>query len=113
MDSDDVPRADALWHLTQAAKEKRLDVAKARFRFLDDDTGELTDGPMILPSMCWRAARCSRRNVKMEPTNRWSGSAFIGAAFDGKPFCAWPKGCCLRMSCFRPRAAEGRARGGV
>ena len=37
-------------HLTQAAKEKRLDVAKARFRFLDDDTGELTDGPMILPT---------------------------------------------------------------
>ena len=50
LDSDDVPRADALWHLTQAAKEKRLDVAKARFRFLDDDTGELTDGPMILPT---------------------------------------------------------------
>lgn len=38
LDSDDVPRADALWHLTQAAKEKWLDVAKARFRFLDDDT---------------------------------------------------------------------------
>ena len=50
MDSDDVPHADALWHLTQAAKEKRLDVAKARFRFLNDDTGELTDGPMILPT---------------------------------------------------------------
>ena len=50
LDSDDVPRADALWHLTQAAKEKRLDVAKARFRFLYDDTGELTDGPMILPT---------------------------------------------------------------
>ena len=31
LDSDDVPRAEALWRLTQAAREKRLDMAKARF----------------------------------------------------------------------------------
>ena len=27
LDSDDVPRAEALWRLTQAAREKRLDMA--------------------------------------------------------------------------------------
>ena len=50
LDSDDVPCAHELWSLTRAAKEKRLDVVKARFRFLDDDTGSLTDGPKILPT---------------------------------------------------------------
>lgn len=47
LDSDDVPCAEALRRLTRAAKEKRLDVGKARFCFLDDDTGALTDGPKI------------------------------------------------------------------
>ena len=50
LDSDDVPRAEALWRLTQAAGEKRLDVAKARFCFLNDETGELTDGAAICPT---------------------------------------------------------------
>ena len=49
-DSDDVPRAEALWRLTQAAREKRLDMAKARFCFLNDETGELTDGAAICPT---------------------------------------------------------------
>ncbi len=50
LDSDDVLRAEALWRLTQAAREKRLDVAKARFCFLNDETGELTDGAAIRPT---------------------------------------------------------------
>lgn len=50
LDSDDVPCADALWRLTCEAQGKRLDVAKARFCFLDDETGSLTDGPNILPT---------------------------------------------------------------
>ena len=50
LDSDDVPRAEALWRLTQAAREKRLDMAKARFCFLNDETGELTDGAAICPT---------------------------------------------------------------
>ena len=50
LDSDDVPRAEALWRLTQAAREKRLDMAKARFCFLNDETGELTDGAAIRPT---------------------------------------------------------------
>ncbi|MFR2021207.1 MAG: glycosyltransferase [Christensenellales bacterium] len=50
LDSDDVPRAEALWRLTQAAREKRLDMAKARFCFLNDETGELTDGAAIYPT---------------------------------------------------------------
>ena len=80
LDSDDVPRADALWHLTQAAKEKRLDVAKARFRFLDDDTGELTDGPMILPT--------DVRGAMSKWNLRTDGLAVRLSArlFDGKPF---------------------------
>ena len=50
LDSDDVPRAEALWRLTQAARERRLDIAKARFCFLNDETGELTDGAAIRPT---------------------------------------------------------------
>ena len=45
-----MPRAEALWRLTQAAREKRLDMAKARFCFLNDETGELTDGAAIRPT---------------------------------------------------------------
>lgn len=50
LDSDDVPRAEALWRLTQAAREKKLDVAKARFCFLNDETGETTEGARIRPT---------------------------------------------------------------
>ena len=50
LDSDDVPCAHELWRLTQTAGEKRLDVAKARFCFLDDETGRLSDGPKIRPT---------------------------------------------------------------
>ncbi len=47
LDSDDVPDADALMALAQAAKDRALDVAKARFVFFDDETGKETPGPAI------------------------------------------------------------------
>lgn len=47
LDSDDVPQGEALGRLAQTAKEEQLDVAKARFCFLDDETGRLTDGPKL------------------------------------------------------------------
>ena len=50
LDSDDVPRTEALWRLTQAAREKKLDAAKARFCFLNDETGETTEGAAIEPT---------------------------------------------------------------
>lgn len=47
LDSDDLPEPENLMALARAAKEKRLDVAKARFVFFDDETGEVTPGPAI------------------------------------------------------------------
>jgi len=47
LDSDDLPEPEALMDLAYQAKEKRLDVAKARFVFFDDETGEQTPGPAI------------------------------------------------------------------
>ena len=47
LDSDDLPRPQALWQLVLAAKEQALDVAKARFVYFDDETGEETPGPAI------------------------------------------------------------------
>lgn len=47
LDSDDLPEPDALMALTQAAKEKKLDIAKARFVYFDDETGAKTPGPDI------------------------------------------------------------------
>ena len=47
LDSDDLPRPQALWQLVLAAKEQALDVAKARFAYFDDETGEETPGPAI------------------------------------------------------------------
>jgi len=47
LDSDDLPEPEALMQLTHRAKAFRLDVAKARFVFFDDETGEETSGPAI------------------------------------------------------------------
>jgi len=47
LDSDDLPEPKALTELVRRAKEKQLDVAKARFVFFDDETGEETPGPAI------------------------------------------------------------------
>ena len=47
LDSDDLPEPDALMTLAREAKEKQLDVAKARFVYFDDETGEETPGPAI------------------------------------------------------------------
>jgi len=47
LDSDDLPVPDALMQLAYRAKDFRLDVAKARFVFFDDETGKETPGPAI------------------------------------------------------------------
>jgi len=47
LDSDDLPEPDALMQLTRRAQELKLDVAKARFVFFDDETGKETPGPAI------------------------------------------------------------------
>lgn len=47
LDSDDLPVPDALMQLVYRAKTFRLDVAKARFVFFDDETGRETPGPAI------------------------------------------------------------------
>lgn len=47
LDSDDLPEPQALLALAREAKEKRLDVAKARFVYFDDETGAETPGPAI------------------------------------------------------------------
>lgn len=45
LDSDDLPEPQALMRLARDAKENRLDIAKARFCFFDDETGRETPGP--------------------------------------------------------------------
>ncbi len=47
LDSDDLVEPEALMALVRAAHEQNLDVAKARFMYLDDETGARTDGPAI------------------------------------------------------------------
>ena len=47
LDSDDLPEPEALIDLVRQAKAQQLDVAKARFVFFDDETGEQTPGPAI------------------------------------------------------------------
>jgi len=47
LDSDDLPEPEALMDLVRQAKAQQLDVAKARFVFFDDETGEETPGPAI------------------------------------------------------------------
>lgn len=47
LDSDDVVDADELLALVRDAAARRLDVAKARFVFFDDETGEERPGPAI------------------------------------------------------------------
>lgn len=47
LDSDDLPEPQALMALARAARAQALDVAKARFVYLNDETGALTDGPAI------------------------------------------------------------------
>jgi len=47
LDSDDLPEPEALMDLVRQAKAQQLDVAKARFVFFDDETGEVTPGPAI------------------------------------------------------------------
>lgn len=47
LDSDDLLEPEALLQLARDARDKALDVAKARFVYLDDATGALTDGPAI------------------------------------------------------------------
>lgn len=50
LDSDDLPRPQALMQFVRAAKKLRLDVGKARFSYYDDETGEETPGPAIPPT---------------------------------------------------------------
>lgn len=47
VDSDDLPEPEALFALACDAQRAHLDVAKARFRYFDDETGRQTDGPAI------------------------------------------------------------------
>ena len=47
LDSDDLPEPEALMDLVRQAKAQQLDVAKARFVFFDDETGDQTPGPAI------------------------------------------------------------------
>ena len=47
LDSDDLPQPQALLRLARAAREKQLDVAKARFVYFDDETGKETPGPCV------------------------------------------------------------------
>ena len=47
LDSDDIAEADALLALAREAAAKRLDIAKARFVFFDDETGSEQPGPAI------------------------------------------------------------------
>lgn len=47
LDSDDLPQADALMQLVRQAKAQKLDIAKARFAYFDDETGAVTPGPAI------------------------------------------------------------------
>ena len=47
LDSDDIPRAQALLHVAKQAEAQKLDIAKARFVYLDDETGALSDGTPI------------------------------------------------------------------
>ena len=47
LDSDDLPEPEALMALARKASAQKLDVAKARFVFFDDETGEVTPGPAI------------------------------------------------------------------
>lgn len=47
LDSDDLPEAEELLAFAREAAAKRLDVAKARFVFFDDETGQETPGPAI------------------------------------------------------------------
>ncbi|MGN0775026.1 MAG: glycosyltransferase family 2 protein [Candidatus Ventricola sp.] len=47
LDSDDLPRPQALMRLVLAARDMRLDVGKARFAYFDDETGKETPGPAI------------------------------------------------------------------
>lgn len=47
LDSDDLPQPDALIELAGKAKALKLDVAKARFVYFDDETGAVTPGPAI------------------------------------------------------------------
>lgn len=47
LDSDDLPEPDALMALAEAARGRKLDIAKARFVNFDDETGRETPGPAI------------------------------------------------------------------
>lgn len=48
LDSDDIVQPQALMELVYSAKEKALDMAKARFLYYDDETEKETPGPQIL-----------------------------------------------------------------
>ncbi len=70
LDSDDLPVPDALMQLVYRAKAFRLDVAKARFVFFDDETSRETPGPAIrqtavLTGSALFAAQC--RDALYEP----------------------------------------------
>ena len=104
LDSDDVLRAEALWRLTQAAREKRLDVAKARFCFLNDETGELTDGAAIRPTDVLEGGALLAAQCQSGTYEPMVWQCVYRRAFCWKTACAWRKGFYLRMSCFkRPR----------
>lgn len=47
LDSDDLPEPEALMQLVRCARSAELDVAKARFVYFDDETGEETSGPAM------------------------------------------------------------------
>lgn len=65
LDSDDLPEPYALMGLVHQAHEMQLDVAKARFAYLDDGTLTQTPGPMIertqaMPGSALFAAQCAK-----------------------------------------------------
>ncbi len=47
LDSDDIPNAQAIMEITRVAQYQKLDVAKARFVYYDDETGKRTPGAPV------------------------------------------------------------------
>ena len=47
LDSDDIPNVQALMQVTRVAQFQKLDVAKARFVYYNDETGERTPGAPV------------------------------------------------------------------
>ena len=93
LDSDDVLRAEALWRLTQAAREKQLDIAKARLLF-ERRNGRIDRRRGHLPDRCagGRGAACGampKRDIRADGLAvRVSARVFAGKrpAHGGRTF---------------------------